>query len=279
MGFFGQPGVGKSSLINALTGKDLAEVGEGTDTTVREAPYEWNGLLLVDLPGYGTARFPSETYFDHFKVLTLDVTVCITSGKFTDLDTEFFRVTLEGLDDLQSVIVANLPGLKRDRYVRAAKAYSHTFLERKWDACRTFATYAVGAAALGNMLPVPGAGVAADIAALSTIVTKVVADYGIDPSELTALARAADIAPALALVVRDIVAFAGPEGSLWLLKQFAGRVAIAEASKWVPLVGPVLAGSISFILVQQFAFHVIDRCHDYALATLDTQIDAEAEAA
>ncbi|WP_174910177.1 GTPase [Burkholderia diffusa] len=88
---FGQPGAGKSSLINMIIGKDVAEVGVETDKTVNEASYEANGLRFVDLPGYGTSKFPKETYFDRFDVHKFDLFLCVTSGKLHHADTEFFN--------------------------------------------------------------------------------------------------------------------------------------------------------------------------------------------
>jgi GTP-binding protein EngB required for normal cell division len=56
---FGQPGAGKSSLINKITGKkNLAQAGVETDKTTKAKEYEANGLIFVDLPGYGTTGFP-----------------------------------------------------------------------------------------------------------------------------------------------------------------------------------------------------------------------------
>lgn len=88
---FGQPGAGKSSLINAIVGEKVAEVGVETDKTVDEAEYVHNGLTLVDLPGYGTQRFPKETYKSKFKLEKFDLFLCVTSGKFHQADTELFR--------------------------------------------------------------------------------------------------------------------------------------------------------------------------------------------
>ena len=328
VGFFGQPGAGKSSLINAVAGQKLAKVGVSTDTTVRSEQYEWNNLLLIDLPGYGTAKFPAETYFEQFDILDLDVVLCITSGKFTDADTKFFRRlaehgcrciyvraicdkiweddrtqaelrdeiradfaaqighlypllftscrTKEGLDDLQKAIRAGLSRAKRDRYVRAAKAYSRDFLEEKRAACRRYATFAVGTAALGSMVPLPGVGVAADAIALGMIVKNVLGDYSIDIVQLAELVALGDLAPALVPGVRELIQLATREGLLWLLSSVAGNLALAEAAKWVPLVGSAVAGSVSFVLMQQLAFHVIDQCHELALAFLDERVDAEA---
>jgi small GTP-binding protein len=88
---FGQPGAGKSSLINKIIGEDVAEVAVRTDTTVEAKCYKHNGLEFWDLPGYGTAKFPKETYFGNFKITTFDLFLCVSSGKLLAADTEFFQ--------------------------------------------------------------------------------------------------------------------------------------------------------------------------------------------
>jgi small GTP-binding protein len=87
---FGQPGAGKSSLINAITGQQLAPEGVNTDTTTEAISYEWHSLLLVDLPGYGTKGFPRETYFSKFDILSFDAFICCFDGKLRDADVDFF---------------------------------------------------------------------------------------------------------------------------------------------------------------------------------------------
>lgn len=88
---FGQPGSGKSSLINKIIGKKVAEVGVETDKTIDAASYEHNGLKFVDLPGYGTKMFPKETYAEKFKIKDFDLFLCVTSGKLHQADTDFFQ--------------------------------------------------------------------------------------------------------------------------------------------------------------------------------------------
>ncbi len=92
---FGQPGAGKSSLINKMVGKNLAVVGVETDKTVERADYEINGIRFSDLPGYGTVKFPKETYFDKFNIMDFDLFLCVTSGKLHQADTEFFREVIQ----------------------------------------------------------------------------------------------------------------------------------------------------------------------------------------
>ncbi|HIU63667.1 MAG TPA: 50S ribosome-binding GTPase [Candidatus Avacidaminococcus intestinavium] len=88
---FGQPGAGKSSLINAIIGQDIAKVGQQVDTTMQAETYEYNGLVFVDLPGYDTSNFPADKFFEQFKVEEFDLFLCVFSGKFHEEDTTFFR--------------------------------------------------------------------------------------------------------------------------------------------------------------------------------------------
>lgn len=88
---FGQPGAGKSSLINKLIGENQAEVGVETDKTIEEKRYESNGLVFCDLPGYGTSNFPKEGYAERFNIANFDLFLCVTSGKFHQADTELFK--------------------------------------------------------------------------------------------------------------------------------------------------------------------------------------------
>jgi len=68
LALFGQPGSGKSSIINKLVGKPVATVDVTTDVTQELKEFEWNGVILGDLPGYDTAKFPRKTYLEQFKV-------------------------------------------------------------------------------------------------------------------------------------------------------------------------------------------------------------------
>jgi len=88
---FGQPGAGKSSLINKLVGYDAVPVGVSTDKTIEAEVVDWEDLLLVDLPGYGTTKFPENKYFDEFKIEDFDIYLCVFSGKFHGADTRFFK--------------------------------------------------------------------------------------------------------------------------------------------------------------------------------------------
>lgn len=88
---FGQPGSGKSSLINRLIGEPVAKTGVSTDVTVEANFYEHGELLLVDLPGYGTSKFPANEWINTYNPKEFDLFLCVFSGKFHDADTNFFN--------------------------------------------------------------------------------------------------------------------------------------------------------------------------------------------
>ena len=84
--FLGRSNVGKSSLLNALTGRRLARVS-GTPGRTQQAHFYLvnDGLILVDLPGYGYAKAPPrvreelariiETYLEASRPLALAVLI------------------------------------------------------------------------------------------------------------------------------------------------------------------------------------------------------------
>jgi predicted GTPase len=57
----GQSGSGKSSLINAIAGEKIANVGV-VETTSEPRPFKHQGIMFTDLPGCGTAKYPKAQY-------------------------------------------------------------------------------------------------------------------------------------------------------------------------------------------------------------------------
>ena len=89
---FGQPGAGKSSIINKIVGENIAESGVTTDKTTEAQIIQWSDdMILVDLPGYGTSMFPQNEFFNKFNITDYDLFLCVFSGKFHKADTDFFQ--------------------------------------------------------------------------------------------------------------------------------------------------------------------------------------------
>ncbi len=316
---FGQPGAGKSSLINAITGQaQLAKVGVENEATDKRQDYEWNGLILSDLPGYGTAKFPADKYRAEFKIDQFDIFLCVTSGKLKEDDFAFFRElrnerkhcifvrnkidaeyqpglsedelrrkiadnlaqqigekvnviftscrTGEGLETLQSAIAASLGGVKRDKFARAAAAYSKDFLDQKKKACREYALYLAGVSAAGNMVPIPGLGFAVDVAAILGAMKVIRGDFNLTEARLD---KFGDLAPGMVPLVNTLVNYATTEGVVQLLKRFAAGQVASEVAKYFPGIGTILAGSISFTITLLILSFYIDDCYKIASEMLD----------
>jgi len=89
----GQPVSGKSSLINALTGKRRGDDGYApvgcneTTRNIRQYTHPDNDkLVLTNVPGVGTMRFLQATYMEDIKVDTYDFFLLLASKQFLEED-------------------------------------------------------------------------------------------------------------------------------------------------------------------------------------------------
>lgn len=90
MAVIGQPGAGKSTLINRLIGKKVAETGPDTDNTTEATEYEYNFQKIVDTPGYATDKFKFEYWKDKFKPQQYDLFIYVFKDKFKTEDELLF---------------------------------------------------------------------------------------------------------------------------------------------------------------------------------------------
>jgi len=96
IGFIGEAGVGKSSLINAMLGRPVAPVGS---TTVAHDPegekYQYDGVTLVDLPGSGVPERPFKSYVSDLKLLDpgrYDAFVLVSSHRLRENEVTLYDI-------------------------------------------------------------------------------------------------------------------------------------------------------------------------------------------
>ncbi len=320
VGLFGQPGSGKSSLVNALTGTKLSKPGVENDMIPGE-PIECKGLLFVDLPGFGTEKFPKETYFKRFDIPSFDLILCVFDGKWRQADSEFFRKILEikkhcifirnkcddlweegftseelrerilvnvqelskadvnvyftscktkeGLGDLNDAIFQILVPAKREKWAREAKAYSLQFLEDKRNACEKHVAIAAGAAAVNALNPIPGVDIAIDMGVLLTLFKDVKESFGLNDHVLS---QVQSFAPGLAGMANKIIQYAAKEGILLLLKQFVGKEALKEFSKYIPFIGQAVAMGAGYAITSNAGKMYLDYCYNVSRAILEKEL-------
>src|SRR5690606_12735575 len=85
-GIIGRSGTGKSSLINAIVGEQVAEVGETETTILKGDPIEHRGLIFHDMPGCSTGRFPKDTYVEKMGIKEFDCVILVTADRFYEDD-------------------------------------------------------------------------------------------------------------------------------------------------------------------------------------------------
>jgi small GTP-binding protein len=88
----GKSGRGKSSLINAIAGEKVADTGTVETTQERRSYTTSSGLVLEDLPGCSTTKFPSATYFDDMELQNCDAVVLVISDRVFEDDVDLFNM-------------------------------------------------------------------------------------------------------------------------------------------------------------------------------------------
>ncbi|WP_369714800.1 GTPase family protein [Leptotrichia sp. HSP-536] len=132
----GATGVGKSSTINALFGKEVAKVGTSADPETTEIDkYELDNLVIWDTPGLGDGKEADNKHSkriidklyekDENDNLLIDLVLVILDGSSRDLGTSY--------ELINNVIISNLGGNKENRILVAINQADVAMKGKYWN--------------------------------------------------------------------------------------------------------------------------------------------------
>ena len=178
--------------------------------------------------------------------------------------------TNDGFDELQTAIYNNIDASKKERWARAAKAYSIEALEAKREACQNEIYINAGLSAANALNPIPGADVAVDVGILLKLFKDIKDNYGLTNEKL----QNEHIVERFGPIINQMMRYGTKEGILILLKQFAGRETIKTVAKYIPGVGTAIAASLGFGIIMYAGKKYLEDCHKVAKGILEEELKA-----
>lgn len=151
-----------------------------------------------------------------------------------------------------------------------------TELDRIRDECRSLVTTRSLMSAGASVVPIPGADLIADIGLLTNVLPQISAKFELDHAQV------ARLEPHLAQQVLVIASSLGnnvigrmvtKRVVIALLRRVGVRVAAASATKYVPLLGSVVAAALSFGAMKLVGNAHVDDCYKTARALLPAAIE------
>lgn len=306
----GRSGTGKSSLINAIIGKDVLDTGPVETTMEVSEPIEHGGLIFYDLPGCSTQKFPRSKYFERFKIKNFDCVIVATSDRFTEddhflvnelisakvpvyairtkidisVDDELKKKNkpeVETLNLIRNDLIQNLKGYsvqgiyltsadyplrydldkllkdiynkltshKRRRFIADVNITSKFILDEKRKTADSVVAWYSAAAAANGLNPIPGLDISVDAGILVKLGHELERIYGLDNLNDTFLSKHLEGNIGLQLLGKAsqfASKYLGKEAILLLLKRAGVNIAAKSASKFIPILGYLVAAGIGY---------------------------------
>ncbi len=153
-------------------------------------------------------------------------------------------------------------------------------LERVKKECQSLVTKRASLSAGAAIIPVPGVDLGSDIAILMEMIPTINKRFGLDPEQIAELDTDMKILVMTAIsnigskfagkvITKKVVAKA--------VTKIAGKAAAKNVAKYVPVVGQVVAGSISFGGMKFIGNSHVEECYKIVMKILDDNEGAVAE--
>lgn len=173
-------------------------------------------------------------------------------------------------------IAEALDGLKQQRFVADMGTYSQEALRKKGKIARDrIPLYAVLAAANG-VNPIVGVDIAVDLSLLLKFGNEVAHIYGLTSSQFEYAKRllgTGAVAASIAKISQFSAKYLAKEGLVSLLKKTATRQVAKQTTKWIPIVGQLVAASIGGTATFWICEQIVDEAGKLAREILDEIIE------
>ena len=143
------------------------------------------------------------------------------------------------------------------------------------DRCKTLVAWRASFSAAAGAIPFPGLDLAADAWNYATLLPKITRRFGLASDQIDALEPELQsvITAAAGKFTETLVARAvTPKVVVAVLQRFGRRLTVKEASKFVPVVGTITAGAVSYGMMAWFGYKHVDECHAVASAALNARL-------
>jgi uncharacterized protein (DUF697 family) len=144
--------------------------------------------------------------------------------------------------------------------------------------CYRIVTQRAALSGAAAAVPIPGVDIAADIGLLMQLIPEINRRFGLDPSQIDQY----DIQTKMLiynLVMNMSARLAGQfitkQLIISMLKKVGVRVAAKQVTKFIPFIGPILTGTLSFTVMKLLCDSHVNECYDVVKAFLDNNSDSD----
>ena len=210
------------------------------------------------------------------KIITNDILVNLSPSRPEKIYLISARKPTEyDLGTLLRDIAEALDGLKQQRFVADMGTYSQEALQKKGKLARDRIPLYAFLAAANGVNPIIGVDIAVDMSLLLKFGNEVANIYGLTSSQFEYIKRllgAGAVPGLLAKITQFSAKYLAKEGLVLLLKKTATRQVAKQTTKWIPIVGQLVAAGIGGTATFWLCEQIVEEAEDLAKEILSELI-------
>ncbi|GHB08927.1 hypothetical protein [Salinicola rhizosphaerae] len=140
--------------------------------------------------------------------------------------------------------------------------------------CHSMVTKRSSLSAGAAIIPIPGVDIGSDVAILMEIIPKINRKFGLSPEQIEELDSDTKllVMTAISNVGSQMAGkYITKELIVMLLKKMGAKIATKSVSKYVPIIGSIVAGGISFTAMKYMGNSHIDDCYEIVREAMEKE--------